>query len=58
VAPVAELIAHGGLAGAILEALIVLAVIGVFAAAWLRERVAAEDAREPEPLSEDDSTTS
>lgn len=34
----AELIAHGGVAGAVVEALVVLAVVGVFVAVWLRER--------------------
>lgn len=34
------MIAHGGVAGAIVEALVVVAVIGVFAAIWLRERSA------------------
>jgi hypothetical protein len=57
-AAIAELIAHGGVAGAIVEAMIVLAIVGVFAAAWLRESVPPDDAREPEGLSEDDSTTS
>lgn len=32
------MIAHGGVAGAVVEALVVVAVIGVFAAIWLRER--------------------
>ena len=34
----AVLVAHGGLAGAIVEAAIVLAVVGVLAWVWLRER--------------------
>jgi hypothetical protein len=38
VAPLPALIAHGGLAGAIVETLVVLAVVGVFVAVWLRER--------------------
>jgi hypothetical protein len=33
-------LAHGGLPGAIAEATILLAVIAVFAAVWLRERSA------------------
>ncbi|GIU94685.1 MAG: hypothetical protein KatS3mg012_1142 [Gaiellaceae bacterium] len=33
-----EPVAHGGLAGAVVESLVVLAVGGVFAAIWLRER--------------------
>lgn len=34
----AGLIAHGGTAGAIVEALVGLAVVAVFLAVWLRER--------------------
>ena len=33
-------LAHGGLAGAIAEGAIALAVVGVFVAIWLRERSA------------------
>jgi hypothetical protein len=33
-------VAHGGVAGAIAEAGVALAVMGVFAAVWLRERSA------------------
>jgi hypothetical protein len=44
VAPQPELIdsvlAHGGIAGAIAEAAIALAVVGLFAGIWLRERSA------------------
>jgi hypothetical protein len=59
-ASLSELIAHGGVAGAIVEALVVLAIVGVFVAVWLRERLPTEDegAGAPERLSEDDSTTS
>ncbi len=32
------MVAHGGVAGAVVEALVALAVLGVFAAVWLRER--------------------
>ena len=32
------LVAHGGVAGAAVEALVGLAVLGVFVAIWLRER--------------------
>ncbi len=31
-------VAHGGLAGAIVESLVVLAVVSVLVAVWLRER--------------------
>jgi ribosomal protein S3 len=40
VAPLAGLVAHGGVAGAIAEALVALGVIGVFVAVWVRERKA------------------
>jgi hypothetical protein len=33
-------LAHGGVPGAIAEGMVALAVIGFFAAAWLRERSA------------------
>ena len=39
----AGLVAHGGLAGAIVEAAIVLALVGVLAWVWLRERRADRD---------------
>jgi hypothetical protein len=35
-----EPVAHGGLAGAVVESLVVLAVGGVLVAVWLRERKA------------------
>jgi hypothetical protein len=40
VAPFAglELVAHGGVAGAIAESLVVVAVVSVFGAVWIRER--------------------
>jgi hypothetical protein len=38
VAALAGLIAHGGLAGALVEGLVALAVAGVLVAVWLRER--------------------
>jgi hypothetical protein len=47
VAPLPALIAHGGVAGAIVEMLLVLAVVGVFVAVWLRERRAG-GGREPD----------
>ena len=36
--PVEQLIAHGGIAGAIVEGLVVVLVVGVLVAVWLRER--------------------
>jgi hypothetical protein len=38
VAAVAGLIAHGGLAGALVEGLVAVAVAGILVAVWLRER--------------------
>jgi hypothetical protein len=38
VAADAGLVAHGGLAGALVEAAIVLALVGVLVWVWLRER--------------------
>lgn len=39
----AGLVAHGGLAGALVEAAIVLALVGVLVWVWLRERRADRD---------------
>jgi hypothetical protein len=39
----AFLVAHGGLAGALVEASIVLALVGVLVWVWLRERRADRD---------------
>jgi uncharacterized membrane-anchored protein len=39
----ARLVAHGGVAGAIVESLIVLAVVAVFVAVWVRERRTARE---------------
>jgi hypothetical protein len=38
VAALAGLIAHGGVGGAIVEALVALSIAGLFLAVWLRER--------------------
>lgn len=48
-AALAGLIAHGGLAGAIVEGLVALTVVGVLVAVWLRR--GAED--EEDEVSED-----
>jgi hypothetical protein len=37
-AALAWIVAHGGVAGAIVESLVLVAVVGVFLAVWLRER--------------------
>jgi hypothetical protein len=39
----AALIAHGGVAGAIVEASLLVVVTGVFVVVWLRERRAREE---------------
>jgi hypothetical protein len=49
-------VAHGGPAGAIVESLIVLAVVGAFVAVWLNERRAA--GKSLERLSDEESTAS
>jgi hypothetical protein len=44
VAAVAELtVAHGGVGGAVVEVLLVLAIVLVFATIWLRERRVGRD---------------
>lgn len=50
----AWLIAHGGTAGLIVEALVALAVAGLFLAVWLRERRHRGDRPEAELRDEDD----
>ena len=42
-AALAELIAHGGVAGAIVESVLVVAVTSVFVAVWIRERRARKE---------------
>jgi hypothetical protein len=44
VAPVAGLVAHGGVGGAIVESLLVLTIAAIFFAVWLRERRARRSA--------------
>ena len=39
------MIAHGGVPGAIVESLLALAVVALFAAVWLRERGARREPR-------------
>lgn len=52
-------VAHGGVAGAIVESLVVLAVVSVLIAVWLRERRGGHHESEgPEGLSDDESTPS
>jgi hypothetical protein len=38
VAALARLVAHGGVGGAIVESLLVLTILAIFVAVWLRER--------------------
>jgi hypothetical protein len=48
VAPVAGLVAHGGVGGAVVETLLALSVAGLFLAVWLRERRAGRSPDEDE----------
>jgi hypothetical protein len=43
------LVAHGGVAGAFVEALVGVAVLGLFVAVWLRERRVREGAEPGSP---------
>jgi hypothetical protein len=52
VAAVPALIAHGGLAGALVEAAVVLAVVAVFVAVWVRERRIRRDEDREQPESD------
>jgi hypothetical protein len=56
VAPVAGLIAHGGVAGAIAESLVGIVVLAIFASVWIRERRArrAGLGRRPAKLRDDE----
>ena len=49
---ISPVLAHGGLAGAIAEGAIALAVVGVFVAIWLRERSARQASEEPDAESD------
>jgi len=49
-----DLLAHGGVGGAIVEALVVVAVAGVFVAVWLRERGRRGDPDAPARLRDED----
>ena len=42
-APLAGLVAHGGVGGAIVESLLVVGIAALFFAVWLRERRARRD---------------
>ena len=54
-APFAGLVAHGGIAGAIAEAFVAVAVAAVLGAVWLRERRRGEegDARSAQLMDDD-----
>jgi len=59
VVALAGLIAHGGVAGAVVEALIALALILVLGAVWIRERQARRERLErSESFSEEESSAS
>jgi hypothetical protein len=47
-------VAHGGVEGAVVEILVALAVVGVFAAVWLRERRPRDDVEGPARLNDED----
>ncbi|HWQ24331.1 MAG TPA: hypothetical protein VNK94_09530 [Gaiellaceae bacterium] len=53
-APVAGVVAHGGAAGALVEAAIGLAVLALFVAVWLRERRSREPGGERSARLRDD----
>lgn len=46
--PFSEVVAHGGTAGAVVEFCTVIAVGAVFAAVWVRERIARKNRPMPE----------
>lgn len=48
------LVAHGGVGGAVVEALVGLAILGVFVAVWLRERKVRGEADGPAQLRDED----
>jgi hypothetical protein len=54
VAPLAGLVAHGGLAGAIAEASVAIAISAVLIAVWIRERRAGRAAGGPTRLTDDE----
>jgi hypothetical protein len=43
---------HGGTAGLVVEGLLAVSVLGIFAAVWLRERRAGRSHSEDEPANE------
>jgi hypothetical protein len=47
VAPLPGLVAHGGVGGAIVEALLALSIAAIFLAIYLRERRARDEAEPP-----------
>jgi hypothetical protein len=58
VVALAEVVAHGGFAGAAVESLVVLAVVALLVAVWLRERRAPRRYEASESLSDDERTSS
>ena len=53
-ASLAWLVAHGGIPGAIVESLVVLAVLSVIVAVWLRERRGSDEAGVEQERGHDD----
>lgn len=52
--PLPGLIAHGGVAGAVVESLVALAVLAVLLAVWHRERRGSSNDRGPARLRDED----
>jgi hypothetical protein len=48
VAALPRLVAHGGVGGAVIESLLVLTILGIFLAVWLRERRASSSREDDE----------
>ena len=55
-APLAQLVAHGGVPGAIAEGMVALVVVGVLVAVWMRERKSGADERKEARLRDDGGT--
>lgn len=49
-------LAHGGVAGAIAESLVVVAIVSVFVAVWVRERKAGREPDGPARLRDEEDT--
>jgi hypothetical protein len=56
VGPLAWLILHGGVAGAVAESLVVIAIVSVFVAVFVRERRTGRASEGPARLRDEDET--